>query len=213
MPLSRKTTDKQGLSVFTSEWSTALTLQQGVFVVAGRFGRFLSCGLYRRAGASSLGLVNAAGQTWYHVGAVETGVTGAQVAGAGRGERLGVVEAADVLDGGEERSPELGALELAGLHVADVLVVDLAPHEPVGLGGHDLGVAREEVVPPVHAGLAVVEGVGPLGELEDLLDLLEDEVDGLVVLEILVVDQPLDDLVLFGLGQTRLFAPGSRAAR
>jgi len=143
---------------------------------------------------------------------VESGV-GAQVAGAGRGERLGVVEAADVLDGGEERSPELGALELAGLHVADVLVVDLAAHEPVGLGGHDLGVAREEVVPPVHAGLAVVEGVGPLGELEDLLDLLEDEVDGLVVLEVLVVDQPLDDLVLFGLGQTRLFAPGRRAAR
>ena len=43
--------------------------------------------------------------------------------------------------------------------------------------------------------------------------LLKDQVNGLVVSEVLVVDEPLDDLVLLRLSQPGLLAPGGCAAR
>ncbi|RNA35022.1 hypothetical protein BpHYR1_000656 [Brachionus plicatilis] len=60
----------------------------------------------------------------------------------------------------------------------------------------------QKVIPPVHARFSIVERIGSLGQLKFLSNLFKDQMNGIVVLQVLVVDQPFDNFILLELGES-----------
>ncbi|RNA35015.1 hypothetical protein BpHYR1_000648 [Brachionus plicatilis] len=102
---------------------------------------------------------------------------------------------------------------MSRLNISNVLVIYFASHDPVRFRCHYLRMSGQKVIPPVHARFSIVERIGSLGQLKFLSNLFKDQMNGIVVLQVLVVDQPFDNFILLELGESGFFASRCSAAR